>query len=589
MKTAAELYGALRNRGLDLKPDRGRDVALERDLCRAVGCPENGLDEFLRSSKMTAEDLLERILLVVQPFSQMFEEIWSYLAAISATRTTETLTIQLDPTGKTTPVNLESFRKQLNQVKAAFSPVDVKLLTPQILHKFFDLERIIREGLPENTPGPSLGYRRGQRLRLPVPSSGADDFGRVLSWTKRAFQWIIDEYANELEVRNELRTVPELKVTTAPPDTHFASLEDAAQMLTDLVPGWALVFLFASEVAVSPRTEAVTFFDNEIASKIHTARNDKVEWINKTLDVLELPFWKHRWQTYEVWSTIVVLNELAFLGPIPIVNGHRVAIDGYLPGIVASLRSRQYPNACVAVRIRTKPAPGTPYDIQPDLRICSEDPSVPASTVAVVEFKQRARLTKEHVEEVCTKYVGGTPDSGGVLVLNYDDSGVRPNLPPQSVLIEGVHPGNRPALDLVRSNLLDAVSKAKAPLQGLCLVLLLDVSSSMGDAYEKPEVQVALGSAVSDSFVHIYRFNAGLVPGGDLRGSPMSKHLQTSGGTELGKALDDLAREGIAADRLLIVTDGDHDHPKSQLSRIPAVRECEPNEIGAALTWLRGT
>ena len=39
-------------------------------------------------------------------------------------------------------------------------------------------------------------------------------------------------------------------------------------------------------------------------------------------------------------------------------------------------------------------------------------------------------------------------------------------------------------------------------------------------------------------------------------------------------------------DRLLIVTDGGHDEPQSELSRVNAFRQCRPDDLESELLWL---
>ncbi|MBW7992681.1 MAG: hypothetical protein FVQ84_22055 [Planctomycetes bacterium] len=39
-------------------------------------------------------------------------------------------------------------------------------------------------------------------------------------------------------------------------------------------------------------------------------------------------------------------------------------------------------------------------------------------------------------------------------------------------------------------------------------------------------------------------------------------------------------------DRLLVVTDGEYDHPVQKLERILEVRECEPLELSGSMNWL---
>ncbi len=100
------------------------------------------------------------------------------------------------------------------------------------------------------------------------------------------------------------------------------------------------------------------------------------------------------------------------------------------------------------------------------------------------------------------------------------------------------------------------------------------------------EVQGLLRALLAMRRLRILRFNNGLIEGGDLDAAT-AEALRTSGGTELGWALSDIESLFGLPDKLLVVTDGGHDHPNEMLGRIPAVRECLPNELGVHLDWLR--
>jgi hypothetical protein len=64
--------------------------------------------------------------------------------------------------------------------------------------------------------------------------------------------------------------------------------------------------------------------------------------------------------------------------------------------------------------------------------------------------------------------------------------------------------------------------------------------------------------------------------------------ITTGGNTKLGTALTqlfELPDAGIP-ERLLVVTDGGHDHPNHLLARAGAYVECKPDELEKRLDWL---
>jgi hypothetical protein len=306
----------------------------------------------------------------------------------------------------------------------------------------------------------------------------------------------------------------------------------------------------------------------------------------EALDILDLPFWRHRWHTYEVWATILTLEALDDYKPSLRINQGYSPIDGYSAATIADLTARDRPSACVAVQVETPFRQGRRKAIKPDLRVCSGDPLLTENTAGVVEFKQRSRIDAKVLAEMAVAYSDGCPNSGGILILNYDTAGTFVSLPPHCHMIEGVEPLNRSAIDVFWTRLSDIVRVAGLEPVNEATTVLLDVSSSMGDSYQDMEVQGFLQALLAMRRVRILRFNNGLIEGGDLDAAKVDT-LTTSGGTELGRALSDIESLFGLPDKLLVVTDGGHDHPKDALSRIPSVRECLPKEIGRHLDWLK--
>ena len=183
-------------------------------------------------------------------------------------------------------------------------------------------------------------------------------------------------------------------------------------------------------------------------------------------------------------------------------------------------------------------------------------------------------------------YSSGCPNSGGVLILNYDNAGTIVSLPAQCHILEGVEPLNQNAIDMFRRQLLDALCAAGLKPMDEVTTVLLDVSSSMGNSYQDAEVQGFLRALLAMRRIRLLRFNNGLIEGGDLD-SAAAETLTTSGGKELGRALSDIESLFGLPHKLLVVTDGGHDHPKDALSRIPNVKECLPKDIGMHFEWLK--
>ena len=113
-------------------------------------------------------------------------------------------------------------------------------------------------------------------------------------------------------------------------------------------------------------------------------------------------------------------------------------------------------------------------------------------------------------------------------------------------------------------------------LPGRKVVVLLDVSGSMGKSYESDLSQRGLRFVRDHAQFLIYRFSDGLQPGGDL-GEGI--RFQTAGSTELERALQQLQQElRIMPDEMILVTDGDFGRAPS-LGKLRNHVEVGPDEL----------
>ena len=208
------------------------------------------------------------------------------------------------------------------------------------------------------------------------------------------------------------------------------------------------------------------------------------------------------------------------------------------------------------------------------------------SRVAVVEFKQRASLTRAHVEEVGSAYLRGSPNAGGVIIVNYDDTGIAVDLPDSVSLLEGVRPDQPPRVEAMTERLHEILDSVRFIPAGSRALVLLDVSSSMGQAYKESEAQRGLHMLMQLDWLTVLRFNDGLIPGGDLPSDDTDRFLRTRGGTNLSNALDEVVSHMDVPSTLLIVTDGEYGKRPRRLDDVERLRECLPHELPSAVEWL---
>ncbi|MEY2500938.1 MAG: hypothetical protein QOI07_1272 [Verrucomicrobiota bacterium] len=587
LQSAATLYREVRNRGLDLRTDRGRDRALLAELARSLGCPDLKLQSYLDSHpEITAEVFLQKFLRLAEPFAKMFEEIWQYLAERAAPGASETIAVRfgLDPASSTS-VDLEAFRRYVETTRLAIAHVRIQTWPPEALSELFQLRKIFC--VDENDPiiarrlaeRGNAYYRPGETYSLGELPSGAHP---LVARVHGLFQQIVDDYAQSC-LPDTSRSLPELERENQR-DEQVDELRHFAFLLTDLIPGWKMIFAGADRITATNARAGEAFFARQIEPRLGSATARRTVPLLEALDVLDLPFWKDRWHTYEIWASIVTLRALAEYNPqLRIVEG-RVALDGFSTAIVADLVGADQCPGCVAVQALTSHAG---RDIKPDLRVCITETVKAENTALIVEFKQREGMTRAHVEEVTEKYRAGAPNAGGVILLNYDQPQITAVLPPGCVLLQGFEPRAVALITEFERHVVGMLELAGFHRPRGRRVLLLDVSGSMGDSYTSARAQAALRSLLGARTLKIYRFNDGLVRGGDLK-EPDESSLRGHGGTQLKLALDQLSELVGVIDRLLLVSDGGHDNP-SQPNFVSEMRECQPDAIGNYSRWLLGS
>lgn len=590
IETANALYREIKRRGLHLRERNGRDNALLRELTAKLGCPDARLQRFLDASGLSAEAFLRVFLQLAAPFASMFQEIWEYLNRQMAPKATEIISVRFgfEDSDARCSLDLEQFRRYVETTKRVFSPITTQLWPLDALHGLFEVGRMLVDRSHEptwNLYDEHGRYEPGKPYDLPFVRFSGHPFDEVVKNVRDVFQQIIDGYVLEQEHGHSARRLPEV-AEGAEQSNGQPSLKGSASLLTDLLPTWFFILERYSAMGSGAKDAALQEYEKTVRALLTSGKGVAEVPLLEALDILDLPFWRHRWHTYEVWASVLTLRFLQNYRPATRIERGYVPLDGYAAAVVADLKAREHPSACVAVQVETPFRQGKRKTIKPDLRVCFADPTSADNTAGVVEFKQRWRIDGKVLAKMAVAYSNGCPHSGGVVVLNYDRTDMPVSLPPGSYFIEGVHPLNPGGIELFQRRLSQILQAAGLNPMNEDTTVLLDVSSSMGDSYQDRNVQSSLRALLAMPWVKILRFSNGLLEGGNLDGAT-AQSLTTSGGTQLGRALSDVESLFGLPDKLLIVTDGGHDNPRDILSRIPKVRECLPKEIVENMAWLR--
>lgn len=569
------------NKSLALDPRRGigRDLQLYNELTKRLNCNEKSLQKFLDRSNLTAEDFLIHFLTIAEPFAQMFQEIWDYVSSNNAVKAQESISVQFGfkYDRDKIKIDLEKFRLYAESAKKINLIVESQLWSLDAISQLFELGKILEIKIKTE---PYIKYIPGKPYPLPQVNHDQHPIDTIIRRVRDLYQKIIDDYY-KLETQTNNR---DLSLIDETKDFQNQYLRNASTGLTDLLPRWVAIFSNIEKIPEQKKDEAYNFFKEKIEPLIRKDREEIETLIKEALDILNLPFWKHRWHTYEVWSTVCILKTLGEYEPaLRIVNG-RIPIDGYKEEIIADLKTTKFPEACVVAQSETPYKSATKTAIKPDLRICYDKKQLAGSTAAVVEYKQHKNMNAKYIEEISQRYTAGVPNSGGTLIVNYDTIEIDLQLSAKSKIIHPFHPGIPKNILEFKNELLNILESVEFVPVKNNRILLFDISASMQTHYKDHELQKLLPELIADNQIKIHLFNDGLVAGGDTKLS--SQNFSASGGTHLGKALNELETIYGQLDYLLIVTDGEHDNPP-ELSRVSHIKECMPSDLSKNLHWLK--
>lgn len=143
----------------------------------------------------------------------------------------------------------------------------------------------------------------------------------------------------------------------------------------------------------------------------------------RLIEFLLLPFWKHRWFLYELWTLVLALDGAGRHWSLELQGLEETApgvIEWQLPGgtatrPVASIGDGEHRAFCWTQRKTYHP--GTGEGLEPDLRFTTASPSY--HDLVIVENKDRRKPPGPEMEEIARRYVEGTCTES-LWLVNYD-------------------------------------------------------------------------------------------------------------------------------------------------------------------------
>lgn len=147
------------------------------------------------------------------------------------------------------------------------------------------------------------------------------------------------------------------------------------------------------------------------------------ETLERFIEFLSLPFWKHRWFLYELWTLTRTLEIARRVAPVELKHIEEKAdgvLDWKLPGGAAQTPVAEIgdgPQRVYCWTQRKTYHPGTGAGLEPDLRLTTSAPSY--HDILIIENKDRRTSQTNTLREILSRYVGGTC-AESVWLVNYE-------------------------------------------------------------------------------------------------------------------------------------------------------------------------
>ncbi|MDY7545076.1 hypothetical protein RGU75_02360 [Glaciimonas sp. CA11.2] len=399
IKTAVELHKFLvQNESFDFRPE-GRDLGLYNAIKLELALPPGEFLKAMDENNVSAERYLHALLDAAKPLSQMYLEILAYCEKANFLQSKNGAKVEwsIKSNGDDIDFMIEKFRcysgvvNTISKFEAAMGDTKNEVMN-WLAHDVF---APFNSGLT-NT---SLNWQNVEMFK-------------ILEEARVSYQGC---FPNLWQGLNRLYLGGE----------RISSDRAMERMVTDHLGYHAML------------KKVKTVFDSR-----------RIE--NLARDFVQLPFWKFRWQVYEIWGVTKTLVEFEKCGfkLVSSSNGHALAELGQTVILATNLSSEYalvyqprytnrtgmsvHPDLVVAENVKVEPAGAAPENVIIE----------PVDVALIVESKQRVGLTDKHVSEVFDKYSSGVEEDGGqVVIINYDNVSACTAIDEsKKKLIQDVHP-----------------------------------------------------------------------------------------------------------------------------------------------------
>ncbi len=409
---------------------REYDLDLLQSIRTRLGLPADGsMAALLRQYEITCESLLDAVLQCMMPFSIMLNDLYGMFQKAGAQQTNYNIKIQFDFDRSHTlnSIDLTFFRQQValandlvvgtsvgipshpyglvNQIREIWTPNymndPVALYPKEIKNWLEDYKKCPKGTWPDNAP--------------PQPFSGHAELDAQLEALWQILNASLWKYRNRV-----------------PTDKRPGSGDSRyTQFWQDETDCWLGAFVrsicnLLTRFRVSPESEhgeIASFFARELERCLAQCDMIQVEMEKKlqsVIDILNLPFWKKRYELYSVWVSTQILqafpeedvhfhvedNTLRF----SFGGSHIATFNSYNPPLELWAEVRTY--------FDSPRSPSRKRHIQPDYTLAVGDAFHANNSVAVVECKQYKKYSRRNFLYAAEDYAGGRPNSN-VFLVNY--------------------------------------------------------------------------------------------------------------------------------------------------------------------------
>lgn len=411
-----------------------RDRELLVVLANKLGIPDEKFITSDESKKITAQNYLTAMLETMEPLSQMFQDIWIYCERTLIRTSKHALDIQWDfnINGQLIAINPDAFRKYQKLMDKTLDKV-----------KFNNLCNEFAKACCEHNDG--KGYIRDAPMP-PKPKNAAPNSvaSRIHDMCKHVKEGglIHDGYYGATDAIPYLSAIQNKNLWR---QGDFAELRPL-----------------------------VDEFYNRI----------------KLEDILSLPFWKFRWQIYELWCLIITLQLFESRGFTLAQSSDGASLLELGQKVVVAEKNSK-PQGQIIYQPSYRRTAG--QCVHPDIVVVQGHPDAltPNIVRAIVECKQHKMpedenfllLKKRYFDGVAEAYNDSIGPNGQLVLLNFDKVDFKTNY----ALLGDFKPQNTSSLRESLTSILNEFSVNEAPRQ---IVLIVDGSQSMLRTSVKPEVYI---------------------------------------------------------------------------------------------------